>query len=76
MILGYVGVLYTTASGTAFSIILTFTLTGNFLTNYGMGLIAHKFSINIFSWYQLILVSIMAVLLYFSLKLMGKTQKK
>lgn len=76
MILGYVGVMYITASGTAFSIILTFTLTGNIITNYGMGLLSQQYSINIFPWYQLVLLSIMAVLLYFSLKLMAKPSKK
>ncbi len=76
LILGYVGVLYTTASGTAFSIILTFALTGNILTNYGMGQMAHHYNINIFPWFQLVLVIIMAVLLYFSLNLMSKKEKK
>lgn len=66
MILGYIGARFTTASGTAFSIILTCALTGNILTNYAMGQLAQRYSIEIFPWFQLILAAFMGVLLYFS----------
>jgi FHS family glucose/mannose:H+ symporter-like MFS transporter len=45
VILGYVGQLYSTLSGTAFSIALVIALTGNTLLNYLFGFITHKYSI-------------------------------
>jgi fucose permease len=45
VILGYVGQLYTSLSGTAFSIALVIALTGNIILNFSFGLIAENYSI-------------------------------
>lgn len=45
IILGYVGQLYASLSGTAFSIALVIALTGNTLINYSFGVIAKNYSI-------------------------------
>jgi FHS family glucose/mannose:H+ symporter-like MFS transporter len=45
VILGYVGQLYASLSGTAFSIALVIGLTGNILLNYFFGFIANKYGI-------------------------------
>lgn len=67
-ILGYVGVVCTTASGTAFSIVMTFALVGNILSNYGMGLLALRFGMGILPWFQLILTVMMGIFIFFALK--------
>jgi len=46
VILGYIGQLYATLSGTAFSIALVIALTGNTLLNYLFGIIANRYSIS------------------------------
>ena len=46
VMLGYVGQLYASLSGTAFSIALVIALTGNTIINYLFGMIADKYSIH------------------------------
>lgn len=46
VVLGYIGQLYASLSGTAFSIALVIALTGNTLLNYLFGIIANKYSIS------------------------------
>ena len=46
VMLGYVGQLYASLSGTAFSITLVIALTGNTIINYLFGMIADKYSIH------------------------------
>ena len=45
IMLGFVGELYAELSGTAFSFVLFFGLTGNMLINYMMGIISQKYGI-------------------------------
>jgi FHS family glucose/mannose:H+ symporter-like MFS transporter len=45
IMLGFVGELYAELSGTAFSFVLIFGLTGNMLINYMMGIISQKYGI-------------------------------
>ncbi len=68
LILGYVGAACTTASGTAFSIIMTYALTGNILSNYGMGLLAVNFHTGILPWFQLILTAFMGLSIFIALR--------
>jgi fucose permease len=46
VILGYIGGLYISLSGTAFSIALVIALIGNTLLNYLFGIIANRYSIS------------------------------
>jgi MFS family permease len=46
IMLGFVGNRYAELSGTAFSLVLFIALIGNFLINYGMGIIAQNFGIH------------------------------
>jgi fucose permease len=46
VILGYIGQLYTSLSGTAFSICLVIALAGNTFLNYLIGIIARKYTID------------------------------
>jgi MFS family permease len=45
VMLGFVGNLYASVSGTAFSIVLTIALIGNMIINFAMGIIVEKFGI-------------------------------
>lgn len=45
VMLGFTGTRYSALSGTAFSLVLAFALTGNMLINYGMGLVAENWGI-------------------------------
>ncbi len=67
-ILGYIGAIFTKASGTAFSIVMTFALVGNILSNYGMGLLALHFSIGILPWFQFILTGMMGIFIFLAIK--------
>jgi MFS transporter, FHS family, glucose/mannose:H+ symporter len=46
VILGYIGQLYASLSGTAFSIAIVIALTGNILLNYMFGIIADRYTIS------------------------------
>lgn len=50
VMLGYVGHLYSTLSGTAFSIVLVIGLVGNILINYLFDLISHQKGFGILTW--------------------------
>ena len=50
VMLGYVGHLYATLSGTAFSIVLVIGLVGNILINYLFDLISHQKGFGILTW--------------------------
>jgi len=64
IMLGFVGDRYAELSGTAFSFVLVFGLTGNMLINYGMGLISQTFGIShlitvaFAEWILMILLSV------------------
>ncbi len=63
VILGYIGHLYASLSGTAFSIALVIALTGNTLLNYLFGIIANRYSISSLPVLLLACVICMLVLL-------------
>jgi fucose permease len=63
VILGYIGQLYASLSGTAFSIALVIALTGNTLLNYLFGIIANRYSISSLPVLLLACVICMLVLL-------------
>ena len=63
VILGYVGQLYASLSGTAFSIALVIALTGNTLLNYLFGIIANRYTISSLPVLVLACVACMLILL-------------
>ena len=63
VILGYIGQLYASLSGTAFSIALIIALTGNTLLNYMFGIIAEKYGISSLPLLLLACISCMLLLL-------------
>jgi len=73
VILGYVGQLFESLSGTAFSIVLVIALLGNTLLNSLVGLIAHSFGIQ--HYLSILLGSIIAMLILLSIVL-PKISKK
>lgn len=68
VILGYVGTLYANLSGTAFSLIFAFALSGNILVNYLVGVISLQFTLNTFPVILLGCLFFMFFLLFFSLQ--------
>lgn len=50
VMLGYVGHLFSTLSGTAFSIVLVIGLIGNILINYLFGIVSHKYGFSQLPW--------------------------
>lgn len=63
VILGYVGKAYSELSGTAFSIVITLALIGNFICNYIMGVLAELFSLKLFPVLLIFLILLMFILL-------------
>ncbi len=63
LILGYVGEIYSSLSGTAFSIVLVIALAGNMLLNYLVGIIAHSYGIGKFTLLLAVCIILMAVIL-------------
>jgi fucose permease len=70
VILGYVSELYTELRGTAFSFVIFIGLIGNILVNYLMGLIANRYSIEIYPWILLICIGSLLWITIFRLKRM------
>jgi FHS family glucose/mannose:H+ symporter-like MFS transporter len=50
VILGYAGELYKNLRGTAFGFVFFIAVIGNTFMNYGMGIIAEKFGIDMYPW--------------------------
>ena len=75
VILGYIGQLYASLSGTAFSIALIIALTGNTLLNYLFGIIAGKYGISSLPLLVLACISCMLLLLI-SIKQQVQTKLK
>jgi len=69
VILGMIGDLYSTASGTAFSIAFVLALIGNMIINKTMGYAAHEYGIKVFS------VLILTALAFLSLLLVAATRR-
>jgi FHS family glucose/mannose:H+ symporter-like MFS transporter len=65
VILGYAGELYKNLRGTAFGFVFFIAVIGNTFMNYGMGIIAEKFGIDMYPWvllfcaFFLLLIAIM-----------------
>lgn len=73
VILGYVGQLYPSLSGTAFSISLVIALIGNTLINYGFGTISKQYSIEYLPLAMIVCVLGMIIIMFFiKNKLSGK----
>jgi MFS family permease len=64
VILGYIGELYASLSGTAFSIAFVIALSGNAIINYSFGVIADTYSINNLPLLILACVTCMIILLF------------
>ncbi|HJZ40756.1 MAG TPA: MFS transporter [Bacteroidales bacterium] len=62
VILGYVGELYTSVSGTAFSIVIVMALTGNTLLNYITGIISNRYGMHYFPAILILCVIFMVVI--------------
>lgn len=62
LMLGFVGSRYSHLSGTAFSFVLVFALTGNMLLNFLMGVISDRFGIRHLTWVALIVIFCMFLL--------------
>ena len=71
-ILGDVGELFSSISGTAFSIVLTIALIGNTIINYSTGVIAHLYGIRQLFSILMLSVVFMFLLLWFIDKRMNK----
>jgi fucose permease len=63
VMLSYVGELFSTISGTAFSIVMVIAMIGNILINYIMGLTAHGFGISHYTTVLFVSLIIMVILL-------------
>ena len=61
--LGYVGEIYSSLSGTAFSIVLVIALIGNMLINYLVGVISHTYGIKQFTTLIIICIVFMTIIL-------------
>lgn len=68
IMLGFAGNLYTEASGTAFSIVLTIALVGNMLVNFLMGIIAENYGVQHLTSVAFSLLSVMVFLSLIILK--------
>lgn len=75
IILGYVGQLYATLSGTAFSIALVIALTGNTIINYLFGLVVERYSVNYLPM-QIIacIICMIIILMIIKKKIAGKVK--
>lgn len=62
VMLGFVGELYWSLSGTAFSIVLTIALLGNMTLNFGMGVVAEAYGIGHYITFILSLLILMIIL--------------
>ncbi len=76
LMLGYVAELFSTLSGTAFSVVLVIALVGNMLINYSMGVIAESRSISAWPYLLTICLVCMIILLWIFLILMRKENVK
>ncbi len=76
LMLGYVAELFSTLSGTAFSVVLVIALVGNMLINYSMGVIAETRSISAWPYLLTICLVCMIILLWIFLILMRKEKSK
>jgi fucose permease len=68
VILGYLGEIYSSLSGTAFSIALVIALIGNMSINYLVGIVSHNFGIEHLTTILLISLILMIILLRITLK--------
>jgi MFS transporter, FHS family, glucose/mannose:H+ symporter len=68
IVLGYISELYSSLSGTAFSIALFIALMGNTLINYLVGLISQNQGIEVFPYILLLTGGLLFIILSFSLK--------
>ncbi len=75
LMLGYVAELFSTLSGTAFSVVLVIALIGNMLINYSMGVIAETRSISVWPYLLTACLVCMIILLWIFLILMRKEIK-
>lgn len=75
LMLGYVAELFSTLSGTAFSVVLVIALIGNMLINYSMGVIAETRSISTWPYLLTTCLVCMIILLWIFLILMRKEIK-
>jgi MFS transporter, FHS family, glucose/mannose:H+ symporter len=75
VVLGYISVLYSTLSGTAFSIALFIALIGNTFVNYLVGLISQSAGIENFPYILLLSGAMLFIILSFSLKRISKQIK-
>ena len=71
VMLGFVGTLFSSVSGTAFSIVLTLALIGNMIVNFTMGVVAENYGIRHLSTVSFVLLSAMLML---SLVILRKTK--
>ena len=74
VILGMIGDLYSTASGTAFSIAFVLALIGNMIINKTMGYAAHEYGIKVFSVLILTALAFLSLLLVAATRRAAKTQ--
>lgn len=71
VMLGFVGTLFPSVSGTAFSIVLTIALIGNMIVNFTMGVVAENYGVRHLSTVSFVLLSAMLML---SLVILRKTK--
>jgi MFS family permease len=76
VVLGYVGEIYSTLSGTAFSIVLVVALIGNMIMNYSFGIIAGTYGIKHFTTVLIISLIVMTLLLRIVLGKTSSSSKK
>lgn len=68
VVLSYTGELFSSISGTAFSIVMVIAAVGNILINYSMGLVAHRFGISHYTTLLFISLIIMLILILVALR--------
>jgi len=61
LMLGYVAELFSSLSGTAFSVVLVIALTGNMIINYSMGVVSQEYGMS--SWPILLIVCLAAMVI-------------
>jgi MFS family permease len=76
VVLGYVGEIYSSLSGTAFSIVLVIALIGNMFMNFSVGIIAQSYGIKHFTTVLVISLIIMTLLLRIVLRKVSPGTKK
>lgn len=72
VVLSYTGELFSSISGTAFSIVMVIAAIGNILINYSMGLIAHRFGISQYPTLLFICLILMLILILIILRKIRK----